>query len=101
MQLGLLYQTGVDGPAASTAEEDWLGLSFGMKIGGKGKIKAQYITTENSATTKTEGTLTALGYDYSFDKKTKGYVMYSSDESETGSTTSETTFTGVGMVLSF
>lgn len=100
MQLGLLYQSGVEKPAAATAEEDWIGLSFNMKA-GTGKIKAQYIMVEDSATVATENTLMAVGYDHKFDKKTTGYVMYSSNESDTGGATSEETFLGAGMVLKF
>ena len=101
MQLGLLYQSGVKAPAASSKEETWMGLSFGMNMGGNNKLKAQYVTTEDNATTKTEGTLTAIGFDHKFDKKTTGYVMYSATESKTGSSKTEGTVLGAGMLLKF
>lgn len=102
MQLGLLWQSGVEKPAASAKEEDWLGLSFAVKMGGSNKLKAQYIMVEdNNATTVKESTLTAIGFDHKFDKKTSAYAMYSSLESEQGSSTSESTFLGAGMVLKF
>lgn len=101
MQLGLLWQSGVEKPAASAKEEDWLGLSFAMGVGGSNKIKAQYIMVEDNATTVKESTLTAIGFDHKFDKKTTAYVMYSSLESDQGSSTSENTFLGAGMVLKF
>ncbi|MDH5179252.1 MAG: hypothetical protein OEY07_06260, partial [Gammaproteobacteria bacterium] len=84
-----------------TAEEDWIGLSFNMKAGDNGKLKAQYIMVEDNAATVTESTLTAVGYDYKFDKKTTGYVMYTSVQSDTGPVSSEDTFMGAGMVLKF
>ena len=101
MQFGLMYQSGVEGVTASTNEEDWLGFSFSQKIGAKDKFKLQYITTEDNAATVQENTLLAVGFDHKFDKKTTGYVMYSSLEEETGATTAETNFIGVGMNLKF
>lgn len=101
MQLGLLYQTGVEGIAASTAKEDWLGVSFAAGFSGNNKFKAQYITSENNATTKTENTLAAIGVDHKFDKKTTGYVQYVSDEAKTGAAKTEDTYMVVGMNLKF
>lgn len=101
MQLGLLYQSGVEKPSAAAAEEDWLGLSFGMKVAGKNKVKLQYIMVEDSQATAQENTLLAVGYDHKFDKKTTAYVMYSSREEEQGGTTDEKTFLGAGLVLKF
>ncbi|MGD8926352.1 MAG: porin [Thioalkalispiraceae bacterium] len=102
MQVGALYQSGVEAPDTAAAKEDWLGVSFNVKVGGNGKVKAQYIKVEDSQATKLEGTLAAVGYDYKFDKKTKGYVMYSKLEEEQGGTTTlEHSFLGVGMVYKF
>jgi len=101
MQLGLMWQTGVEKVAASTAEEDWLGVSFNTKIGGKNKFKAQYIMTEDNAATKTERSLMALGIDHKFDKKTTGYIMYSNLETDAGATTTDDSFAGVGLVMKF
>lgn len=40
MQLGFLWQSGVEKPGVSAKDEDWLGLSFAMKMAGSNKIKA-------------------------------------------------------------
>ena len=102
MQVGVLAQSGVEAADSATAEEDWLGLSFNAKVGSKGKVKAQYIQVEDNQTNKLEGTLMAVGYDYKFDKKTTGYVMYSNlEEEQAGTKTLEKSFVGVGMVLKF
>jgi len=102
MQVGVLVQNGVEAADTISAEEDWLGVSFNAKVGAKGKVKAQYITVEDSATSKKEGTLMAVGYDYKFDKKTSAYVMYSNlEEEQSGAKTLEKSFVGVGMVLKF
>jgi len=102
MQVGLLVQNGVEAADNIAAEEDWLGVSFNTKVGAKGKIKAQYITVEDNATAKKDGTLMAVGYDYKFDKKTSAYVMYSSlEEEQSGAKTLESSFIGAGMILKF
>lgn len=101
MQLGLLYQSGVEKLAPSTDKEDWLGVSFGMGFGGSNKFKAQYITSKDKAVVKTETTLTAIGVDHKFDKKTTGYVQYVTNEAKTGATKDEGTYMVVGMNLKF
>ena len=102
MQFGLLVQNGVEKVAASTAEEDWIGLSFGAKLGSSNKIKAQYIMVENNAATTKESTLMAVGFDHKFAKNTTGYVMYSSIEDETSGTTGdEFNSLSVGMIVKF
>ena len=102
MQVGVLAQNGVEAADTIGAEEDWLGVSFSAKVGSKGKLKAQYITVEDNETSKTEGTLMAVGYDYKFDKKTSAYVMLSNlEEEKAGAKTLEQAFVGVGMVLKF
>ncbi len=102
MQFGLLVQNGVEKIAASTAEEDWVGLSFGAKLGSSNKIKAQYIMVENNAATTKESTLMAVGFDHKFAKNTTGYVMYSSIEDETSGTTGdEFNSLSVGMIVKF
>jgi len=101
MQIGALYQTGVESVTVAADEEDWMGLSFSTSFAGNNKFKLQYITSEDSATIKTENTVMAVGLDHKFDKKTKGYVMYTADEAETGSLSEEDTFLGAGLVLKF
>jgi len=102
MQVGVLIQSGVEAADTTEAKEDWLGLSFSAKVGSKGKVKAQYITVEDSQINPLEGTLMAVGYDYKFDKKTSAYVMYSNlEEEQAGVKTLEKSFLGVGMVLKF
>ncbi|MDY6979835.1 MAG: porin [Pseudomonadota bacterium] len=102
MQLGLMYQTGVEGAAATGEDEDWMGVSFKTKISAKNSFKAQYIMVEDNATVQREGTLMAVGIDHKFDKKTSGYVMYSNLEEELGGTTDvDNTFLGAGLVLKF
>ncbi|MGD8784849.1 MAG: porin [Thioalkalispiraceae bacterium] len=102
MQIGALVQSGVEAPDTAAAKEDWIGLSFNMKVGGSGKIKAQYIEVEDNQANPLEGTLMAVGYDHKFDKKTKGYVMYSNlEEEQAGTTTLEDSFLGVGLVYKF
>lgn len=103
MQMGLFYQTGLgDGSAGTNDDEtDWLGVSFASKFGGKNKFKLQYITTEDSAASSTEGTLMAVGVDHKFGKKVSGYVMYSNTEFEQAGSTDENSFMGTGLVLKF
>jgi predicted porin len=102
-QLGVLWQSGVEAPDTAAAKEDWIGVSFNMKVGEKGKIKAQYIEVEDNAVAKKEGTLMAIGYDYKLDKKTKIYVMYSNlDEDAPGTADDyEESSTGVGLSMKF
>ncbi len=102
MQLGLMYQTGVESATTSGQEEDWLGVSFSAKMGSSNKFKAQYIMVEDNEAVKREGTLMAVGIDHKFDKKTTGYLMYSSLEEELGGATDiENNFLGAGLVVKF
>lgn len=102
MQLGLLWQSGVEGPTTSGNEEDWLGASFSAKFGGSNKFKAQYIMVEDNAPTKTEGTLMAVGVDHKFSKQVTGYVMYSSlTEDLGGAENTDNNSAGVGLVVKF
>lgn len=101
MQLGLLWQSGVEAPDSSAAKEDWIGLSFNTKFGGKNVFKAQYIMVEDSAADALESTLMAIGVDHKLDKKHKVYVMYSSLEEENNTTDFEQTSLSVGMISSF
>ena len=78
MQIGALYQTGVEKPLAASKKEDWVGLSFNMKMGTKNKLKAQYLTVKDSATSVNKSTLLAVGIDRKLGKKGSVYVMYSS-----------------------
>ena len=104
MQIGVLIQSGVEAADTAAAKEDWLGVSFNVKVGSKGKIKAQYIHVEDSRSQKLEGSAYAVGYDHSLGKKTTGYVMYSKlDEDDTSGSTDdyETSFLGIGFIMSF
>jgi len=101
-QLGLMYQTGVEGATTTGQEEDWLGVSFKTGIGARNSFKAQYITVEDNETVQREGTLMAVGVDHKFNKQASGYLMYSNLEEELGGTTDvENSFLGAGLVLKF
>lgn len=102
MQLGLLWQSGVEGVSPETDEEDWLGVSFSTKVGEKNKLKAQYIMVEDNQASKVESTLMAVGVDHKFSKKTTGYLMYSNlDEEQGGATITDDSFLGTGLVIKF
>lgn len=102
MQFGLLLQSGVEKVQGAGNEEDWVGLSFNTKFGGKNKFKVQYIMVEDNAATKREGALLGIGVDHKLDKSTKVYVMYSSLEEELGGTTDlEISSLSAGMVTKF
>lgn len=102
MQVGVLWQSGVEGAAATGEDEDWLGVHFSSKFAGSNKFKLQYIMVEDNATTAREGTLMAVGVDHKFDKKTTGYVMYSSLEEDLGGVSDvENNFLGAGLKLKF
>ena len=100
MQFGLLSQSGVETATTSANKENWLGLSFNMKLGKTNKIKAQYITVKDNAVTKTEGTQTTIGFDHKIGKKGTVYVMYNALK-ETGGTTTDTKSVSAGYVLKF
>jgi len=102
MQIGLLFQSGVEKAAGSDDETDTLGLSFGIKTGAKGKAKLQFTMAEDSKSTATETTLMAVGYEHKYSKTTSGYVMYADKQVETGSNKDEEmTFLGAGMIVKF
>ena len=101
MQFGLLSQSGVEAPSAAADKEDWLGLSFAMKM-GKNKLKFQHITSENSATVATETTNTSFGIDHKLGKKASVYAMHNTLETKTGATTSvDKSQLSVGYILKF
>jgi predicted porin len=99
MQLGLLSQSGVESVTASTNKEDWLGLSFSMKVGSNNKFKVQHITTEDDAAVKTEVTQTTVGFDHKLGKKGTVYAMFNTYD-ETGTANDKDTLS-VGYVLKF
>lgn len=102
IQLGLLWQSGVESATTTGQEEDWLGVSFSSKFGGSNKFKAQYIMVEDNAAVKREGTLMAVGVDHKFNKKTTGYIMYSSVQEDLGGVANvDNSFVGAGLVLKF
>ncbi|MDH5395204.1 MAG: porin, partial [Gammaproteobacteria bacterium] len=76
MQFGVLAQNGVEAVSASTAKENWLGLSFNVKLGSNNKLKAQYITTKDNGATVEKGTQTTIGFDHKLGKKGTLYAMY-------------------------
>lgn len=101
MQFGALVQSGVEKPTNAANKEDWLGMSFGMKMGAN-KLKAQYITVEDSAATVQESTQLSLGFDHKLDKKTTVYAMYNQLEETAGATTvTDKSSVSVGYILKF
>ena len=100
MQFGLLSQTGVQAASASSdAKVDWLGLSFGMKLGGGNKLKAQYITTKDHAAVKEEGKQTTVGFDHALGKKGTLYAMYNKTDMTTAA--NDKSSVSVGYILKF
>ena len=100
MQFGLLYQTGVEKPSGASSATDTIGVSFAAKA-GKGKFKAQYLTSEDDASTAKETTVSAIGYEYKMGKKVSNYIMWSNVETEKGGPVSENSFVGAGLVVKF
>ena len=78
MQIGAFYQTGVEAPTTSAAKENWVGLSFNMKLGSKNKLKAQYITVKDNAATVNTANQLSVGLDRKVGKKGTVYAMYNS-----------------------
>ncbi len=101
MQFGVLYQTGVEAPDTAAASEDWLGLSFNMKMGKNNKFKAQYIMVEDSNNPAREGTHLSIGIDHKLGKKGTLYAMYNMLEEETTATVVDNSSISVGYVLKF
>lgn len=101
MQFGVLYQTGVEAPDTAAAKEDWLGLSFNMKVGKNNKFKVQYITVEDSAATALEGTHLSVGFDHKLGKKGTVYAMYNSIKEEDTVVTKDNSSISVGYILKF
>ena len=100
MQIGVLYQSGVQSAVTSSnSKEDWLGVSFGMKLGGGNKLKAQYITTKDHATTKEEGKQTTVGFDHALGKKGTLYAMYNKTDMTTAA--KDKSSVSIGYVLKF
>ncbi|MFK5915836.1 MAG: porin [Woeseiaceae bacterium] len=101
MQFGALYQTGVEAPDTAAAKEDWLGLSFNMKMGKNNKFKAQYIVVEDSATSTKEGTHLSIGIDHKLGKKGTVYAMYNSLKEEDTAVSVDNSSVSVGYILKF
>ena len=101
MQFGLLSQTGVEKPSASTAKETWLGLSFNTKLGSDNKLKAQYITVKDNATSQLKTTSSTIGLDHKLGKKGTLYAMYNTIKSENSAVTKDNKSVSVGYVLKF
>jgi len=103
MQVGLFSQSGVEAARASdTTKETWTGLSFNMKVGAKNKLKAQYITVKDNATSALKGNQTSVGFDRKIGKKGTVYAMYNTiTEKNDTATTKENSSVSVGYVLKF
>lgn len=101
MQFGLLYQTGVEAPDTKTASEDWLGLSFNMKMSKNNKFKAQYIVVEDSASPSLDSTQLSVGIDHKLGKKGTLYAMYNALEEKNATTQKDNSSVSVGYVLKF
>lgn len=101
MQFGLLSQSGVEAPDTDAAKEDWLGFSFGMKIGKNNKLKFQHITVEDSAATALESTHTSIGFDHKLGKKGTAYAMYNTIEEKAATTFKDESQLSVGYILKF
>lgn len=101
MQFGLLYQTGVEALGTAADAEDWLGLSFNMKMGKNNKLKAQYITVEDGASPSKESTQLSIGVDHKLGKKGTLYAMYNTLEEKAATTTTDNSSVSVGYVLKF
>lgn len=101
MQFGLLSQSGVEAPDTAAAKEDWLGLSFSMKMGSKNKLKFQHITVEDSAATALETTHTSFGFDHKLGKKGTVYAMYNTIEEKNAAVTKDESQLSAGYILKF
>ena len=98
MQAGFMYETG--GFGTKDDEYDLMGVSFAMGV-GKNAVKAQYLTREDSATVSTEMTSMSVGYDINLSKQVTPYVMYTVNETTTGTTTREITHLAAGLIVKF
>ena len=101
MQFGLLSQSGVEAPDTAAAKEDWLGLSFAMKMGSKNKLKFQHITVEDSAASALESTHTSIGFDHKLGKKGTVYAMYNTIEEKAATTSKDESQLSAGYILKF
>ena len=101
MQFGVLYQTGVEKPTTAADKEDWLGLSFNLKMGKNNKLKAQYIVVEDSAANALEGTHFSIGFDHKLGKKGTVYAMYNSLKEEDTAVQTDNSSVSVGYILKF
>ncbi len=101
MQFGILYQTGVEAPDVASAKEDWLGLSFNMKMGKNNKFKVQYITVEDSAVPALESMQLSVGFDHKLGKKGTVYAMYNSLKEEDTAVQTDNSSVSVGYILKF
>ena len=72
-----------------------------MKLGGKGKLKAQLITVKDKAATALESTQTTIGYDHKLGKKGTVYAMYNTITEKNAATTKDNNTVSVGYILKF
>jgi len=100
MQFGVLSQSGVEKPGTAADKEDWLGLSFAMKMGNN-KLKFQHITVEDGASPAKESTNTSIGVDHKLGKKATVYAMYNTLEEKATTTSVDTSQFSVGYILKF
>jgi len=101
MQFGVLYQTGVEKTGTVADAEDWLGLSFNMKMGKNNKFKVQYITVEDGALPSKDSTHLSVGFDHKLGKKGTVYAMYNSLKEEDTAVQTDNSSVSVGYILKF
>lgn len=101
MQFGLLAQSGVEAPGTAADSEDWLGLSFNMKMGKNNKLKVQYIAVEDGASPSKDSTQLSVGIDHKLGKKGTLYAMYNTLEEKATTTTTDNSSISVGYILKF
>ena len=101
MQFGAFYQTGVEKPGTVADAEDWLGLSFNMKMGKNNKLKVQYIAVEDGASPSKDSTQLSVGIDHKLGKKGTLYAMYNTLEEKATTTTTDNSSISVGYILKF
>ncbi len=101
MQFGALYQTGVEAPDTAAAKENWLGLSFNMKMGKNNKLKAQFITVKDNAASALKSTQFSVGFDRKLGKKGTVYAMYNKIKEEDTATTKDNSSVSAGYILKF
>lgn len=70
-------------------------------MGKNNKLKAQYITVEDSATNALESTQFSIGFDHKLGKKGTVYAMYNSLKEEDTAVQTDDSSVSVGYILKF